>query len=277
MTTAAMPPSAFATSTSSFRASQSQQIAPPISYSDNPLTQLPAVDFNFEDLRKRMADFTVKFDAFIERGRKRVLEERNEFRARLGELNEEQRSANTQIVTLQSTLSTHSQVLAREQAEKNEMHAQISKLESHQAAQSAQRDRLKSAIAQTQRQIDAKLQAQREYAAKMDGQSRLNGPELSFWETYLGCRIEGSGDENKVRIVFVFPPAKGSGGNSGDEREGLFELLVPDTGRGRYDVSYTKPRLESVKVAKVVDRLNATREIGTLLKGMRGLFVEALK
>ncbi|KIY00970.1 uncharacterized protein Z520_03636 [Fonsecaea multimorphosa CBS 102226] len=274
--TTAMPSSAFATSTSSFRASQSQ-MATPMSYSDNPLTQLPAVDFNFEDLRKRMADFTIKFDAFIERGRKRVLEERNEFRARLGELNEEQRSASTQIVTLQSTLSTQSQVLAREQAEKNEMHAQISKLESHQAAQSAQRDRLRSAIAQTQRQIDAKVQAQREYAAKMEGQSRLNGPELSFWETYLGCRIEGSGDENKVRIVFVFPLTKGSGGNGGEEREGLFELLVPDTGHGRYDVVYTKPRLESAKVAKVVDRLNATREIGTLLKGMRGLFGDALK
>ena len=57
-----------------------------MSYSDSPLTQLPSVDFNFDDLRKRMAEFTVKFDAFIERGRKRVLEERNEFRARLGEL-----------------------------------------------------------------------------------------------------------------------------------------------------------------------------------------------
>ena len=57
-----------------------------MSYSDSPLTQLPSIDFNFDDLRKRMADFTVKFDAFIERGRKRVLEERNEFRARLGEL-----------------------------------------------------------------------------------------------------------------------------------------------------------------------------------------------
>jgi len=57
-----------------------------LSYSDNPLTQLPTVDFNFDDLRRRMADFTVKFDAFIERGRKRVLEERNEFRGRLGEL-----------------------------------------------------------------------------------------------------------------------------------------------------------------------------------------------
>jgi hypothetical protein len=52
----------------------------------NPLTQLPNVDFNFDELRQRMSAFTLKFDAFIERGRKRVLEERNEFRERLGEL-----------------------------------------------------------------------------------------------------------------------------------------------------------------------------------------------
>lgn len=156
------------------------------------------------------------------------------------------------------------------------MHASISKLESHGAAQLAQRDRLKSAIAQTQRQIDAKLAAQREYAAKMDGQSRLNGPELNFWEMYLGCRIEGSGDENKVRIVFVFPPSKTSG-VSGEEREAVFELLVPMSSRGRYEVTYMKPKLDSAKVEKVVERLNSTREIGTVLKGMRGLFVEVMK
>ncbi|KIW09849.1 hypothetical protein PV08_11950 [Exophiala spinifera] len=247
-----------------------------MSYSDNPLTQLPAVDFNFDDLRKRMADFTLKFDAFIEQGRKRVLQERNEFRARLGELNEEQRSKSTQIATLQSSLSNHSNVLAREQAEKNEMHAQISQLESHQATQAATCDRLRSAIAQTQRQIDIKLQAQREYAEKMDGQSRLNGPELNFWETYLGCRIEGSGDESRVRIVFMFPPLKGGGPNN-DEREATFELQVPATGSGRYEVVYMKPKLDAVKVEKVVDRLNSTREIGTLLKGMRGLFVDEMK
>jgi hypothetical protein len=74
----------FSTSTSSFLASQNGPKSP--SYSDNPLTQLPRVDFNFEDLRQRMNAFTVKFDAFIEKGRKRVLEERNEFRGRLGEL-----------------------------------------------------------------------------------------------------------------------------------------------------------------------------------------------
>ena len=81
----AIAPSAFSASTSSFRASQSQT-ATTCSYSDHPATQLPSVDFNFEDLRQRMAAFTVKFDAFIERGRKRVLEERNEFRGRLGEI-----------------------------------------------------------------------------------------------------------------------------------------------------------------------------------------------
>jgi kinetochore protein Spc25, fungi type len=156
------------------------------------------------------------------------------------------------------------------------MHAQISKLESHATQQSAQRDRLKSAIAQTQRQIDAKIQAQREYAAKQDGQSRLNAPELNFWETYLGCRIEGSGDENKVRIVFEFPPSKSSG-SGGEDREATFELQVPMTGHGKYEVTYTKPKLELANIERVVDRLNATREIGTVLKGMRALFVEAMK
>lgn len=73
----------------SFRTSQSahHQNTATFSYADSPLTQLPNVDFQFDDLRRRMADFTTKFDAYIERGRKQVLAERNEFRARLSELN----------------------------------------------------------------------------------------------------------------------------------------------------------------------------------------------
>jgi hypothetical protein len=47
---------------------------------------LPSVNFGFEDLRDRMAKFTVKFDAFIERERKRVLDERNQFRMNIAEL-----------------------------------------------------------------------------------------------------------------------------------------------------------------------------------------------
>ena len=101
-TTLAAPPSSFSTTTttasssipssSSLRASYSSAPAPlptpsPSYSSDSALTQLPRVDLNFEDLRQRMSAFTAKFDAFIEKGRKRVLEERNSFRGRLGELN----------------------------------------------------------------------------------------------------------------------------------------------------------------------------------------------
>lgn len=47
---------------------------------------LPDINFGFDDLRDRMAKFTARFDAFIEHGRKRVLEERNQFRMNVAEL-----------------------------------------------------------------------------------------------------------------------------------------------------------------------------------------------
>jgi kinetochore protein Spc25 len=47
---------------------------------------LPEVNFNFERLRDRMNTFTVRFNAFIERERKRVLDERNQFRMNVTEL-----------------------------------------------------------------------------------------------------------------------------------------------------------------------------------------------
>ena len=48
--------------------------------------QLPNINFGFDELRERMAKFTTKFDAYIEQGRKRVLEERNQFRMDVAEL-----------------------------------------------------------------------------------------------------------------------------------------------------------------------------------------------
>lgn len=61
---------------------------PPLASADAPsmADSLPSINFGFEDLRNRMAQFTVKFDAFIERGRKQVLEERNQFHINLAEL-----------------------------------------------------------------------------------------------------------------------------------------------------------------------------------------------
>jgi len=67
---------------SSFSGSQAQYGANTVSMADT----LPSVDFSFSDLRERMAQFTVRFDEFIERGRKRVLEERNAFRMSVAEI-----------------------------------------------------------------------------------------------------------------------------------------------------------------------------------------------
>lgn len=47
---------------------------------------LPSINFGFDDLRDRMARFTARFDDFIEKGRKRVLEERNQFAVTVAEL-----------------------------------------------------------------------------------------------------------------------------------------------------------------------------------------------
>lgn len=40
---------------------------------------LPSIDFGFETLKERMAQFTKRFDGFIENGRRSLLEEKNEF------------------------------------------------------------------------------------------------------------------------------------------------------------------------------------------------------
>lgn len=150
------------------------------------------------------------------------------------------------------------------------MQSHISRLESHASSQRAQRDKLHHAIASTQRQIDAKVAAQRDYAARMEKQSELNGPELAFWETYLGTRIEGAATRasSGLRIIFRLSWV----GSQKEEREATFELHVPETGSGGYEVVHTRPRLDAEDVARVVRRLNETRDIAVLLKGMRGLF-----
>lgn len=40
---------------------------------------LPQINFGFDELKDHMARFTLNFEGFIEKGRKHILEERNEF------------------------------------------------------------------------------------------------------------------------------------------------------------------------------------------------------
>lgn len=158
------------------------------------------------------------------------------------------------------------------------MNSAIRSLEATHASHCKTRDRLRSQVTQTQRQIDAKLEAQREYNAKLESQSRLNGPELAFWETYLGARLEGAGALDRIKVVFTLEGGR-KGGKSGgsQDQEVWFEL---DLSRRDYEVRAIGGAVEvrdMGRVGQVVDRLNETRDIGQFLAGMRALFLDEMK
>jgi kinetochore protein Spc25 len=181
---------------------------------------------------------------------------------------EDQRMKKRDIEILSQKSSTHQQTLAKEAAETNEMQEMIASLSAQRDAQLVTRDNLKQQIAETQKQIDAKLAAQRAHAQHLDSQARFNIPELDFWTSTLCMNLEGAGLNDRLKFVFTHIDDRDW------TREAWFEL---DTGRREYEIHYCKPKLEKEQIERCLDRLNETRDIRVLLKGMRDLFVEAMK
>lgn len=172
------------------------------------------------------------------------------------------------IEILQLKTSTYQQTMTKEAAETREMQAAIAALTAQRDKQAATRDALRAQLEATQREIDARVAAQRAHQAQLEAQARFNVPELDFWVTNLCLRIEGAGAEDRLKFVYTHVDEKNW------EREAWFELC---TGSRDYDVKHCRPKLEREKVERVVDRVNETRELAVLLKGMRELFVEAMK
>ncbi|CAP70835.1 uncharacterized protein PODANS_3_8940 [Podospora anserina S mat+] len=241
---------------------------PPPSTTTNLADSLPQINFDFDSLRDRMSKFTLKFDSFIESGRKRVLSERNQFRLNVAELQEDHRMKKKDIEILQLKTSSYQQTIAKEAAETREMQQAIASLTAQRDRQLAQRDSLRQQIEAAQREIEERLQKQREHQKKLEAQARYNVPELDFWVTNLCLRIEGAGKEDRLKFVYTHVDEKDW------EREAWFELAM---GGREYDVKHCRPKLEKDKVERVLDRVNETRELVGLLKGMRELFVEAMK
>jgi len=163
--------------------------------------------------------------------------------------------------------STHQQTLAKEAAETNEMQSAIASLSAQRDTHLAARETLKQQIAETQKSIDARLAAQRAHAQHLDSQSRFNIPELDFWTSNLSLAIEGAGQNDRLKFTFTHIDDRDW------TREALFEL---DTSKREYEIHYCKPKLERENVDRVVEKLNETRELRVLLKGMRELFAEVM-
>lgn len=172
------------------------------------------------------------------------------------------------IEIAQVKTSTHQQTIEKEEAERREMEMAVSSLASQRDDHIATRDNLKLQITQTQAEIELRLKAQREHAKRQEAQSRYNVPELDFWITNLCLRIEGAGQDDRLKFIYTHIDEKNW------EREAWFELV---TSSRDYDVKHCRPKLERDSVEKVLDRVNETRELVVLLKGMRELFAEAMK
>ncbi|KAL8697966.1 MAG: hypothetical protein Q9224_002069 [Gallowayella concinna] len=229
---------------------------------------LPSINFGFDDLRDRMARFTERFDAFIAKGRKQVLEERNRFRINVAELQEDQRLKTREIETLAHKSSSHAQAVDKEAAETAELHAAIASISQQRDARAQHRDRIKSEIVTIRKQIAQRLSAQQQYAKAIDEQAQHNVPELDFWQTYLCMRIEGTGTVDRVKFAFTHVDEKNW------EREACFEL---DMEKRDYRVVSIKPKVETEQVERCVERLNDSRDLGQFLKGMRDLLTAAVK
>ncbi|KAF2102849.1 kinetochore protein Spc25 [Rhizodiscina lignyota] len=249
-------------STSAIHAPFSSATAPSMADS------LPNINFGFKELRDRMDSFTFRFDQFIERGRKRVLEEGNQFRINVAELQKDQhmRKRNIEIMTLKT--ATYAQTVAKESQETAEMHSAINNLTSQRDDRLAQRDALKQQIAEVQKDIAARRSAQQSHQRYLNQQSRFNMPELDFWQDYLCMRIEGAGAVDRLKFVFTHVC------EADWEKEAWFEL---GTGSRDYQIFRCSPKLERRELEQLLDKLNEGRDLTPFLKGIRALFVQALK
>lgn len=273
---------------SSFEPSLSTSgMRPPLTSAHAPsmADSLPNINFGFEDLRNRMAQFTAKFDAFIERGRKQVLEERNQFRINLAELqgmctiysswdngliqakeDQRMRQRDIEIVNLKS--QTHEQTLQKEAAEADEMHAAISSIAMERDSRLTKRDRVKHQITETQKAINQRIEAQKSHSRTLDAQARLNTPELEFWQEYLCLRIEGAGRDDRLKFIYSHMLEKDW------EAEAWFEL---GTASRDYEVFHTRPKVDQDALDRELDTLNEDRDFGAFLKRMRRLLLKTMK
>lgn len=225
----------------------------------------PQIDFGFDDLRNTMSTFTKRFNDYIERGRRQLLNERNAHRMHLSSLAEQTSHAEEQTRRLRERMSAHEEGVRGQSLETEVMHAEIREL-------SATRDRRKEEVQglqvrmrDVQRAVAGAKKAGKEKREWLEGQRERDVAELRFWEEVLGVRIEGTGSEDVARFVFMFERKR---------REASFELGMGDG----YEIRECRPGMESRReeMNELARGMETNEDLGTLLKGMRTLFLEVI-
>lgn len=148
------------------------------------------------------------------------------------------------------------------------MQQAISHLKAQREDHQSHRDDLKAQISDVQKAIQVRRHAQQQHQRQLDNQARHNPPELHFWESHLCMRIEGSEDADRLRFTYTHVDERDW------DKECSFDL---DMAGRQYAVLSTEPRLENDAVDAVLETLIETRDLSAFLKGMRCLFVDAIR
>jgi len=172
------------------------------------------------------------------------------------------------IEILAQKSSHHAASLSSQAAETTEMQSAIAAITQQRDAHAQHRDRLRSEIAGYNKQIAQRKASQVQHAKELEAQSRLNTPELDFWETNLGLRIEGAGQNDRLQFVFMNLDERDW------EKEAWFEL---DTAKRDYSVVSCRPKLDEGEVEACLERLNESRDLGTFMRAMREVCLKAMR
>ena len=161
------------------------------------------------------------------------------------------------------------------------MHSAITNLTHTRDANASHASDLRRKLASTKSSIADKRRQLKDRDSYLQYQAGFNGPECRFWEEGLGLKIQGTGREDRVRFSFVF--GRGSGNRSSSETESWFELDMTGSGAAGgkgYEVVRARPNLDD---AGMTDRVDAcvremcdSQDLGSFLKGMRQIFLDAI-
>ncbi|KAF8544095.1 chromosome segregation protein Spc25-domain-containing protein [Trichophaea hybrida] len=224
---------------------------------------LPSIDFGFETLRERMSQFTKRFDAFIENGRKSLLEEKNEFAKNMSEDKDRQRGLKTELEYYQAKELEIKEQEAKEKEEVTEAENAIAVMEHKKRMKDDHKESLLAQIEETKLAIEKKRAIRAAERQALALQQTRNKPELEFWEDHLGMKIEGAGVADQLKIIYTHLVDP--------DWNKEFWFVVSMMSRD-YEVIKCRPKLDPDEVTRVVDKLNETREFSPFLKDMRQLF-----
>lgn len=224
---------------------------------------LDSLTANFSELRERMQSFQVKFDGYIEQGRARVLQERNDFARNIAGERERQKELTKQIEEVARKQQETAAAVEKEREEADENERAIRELEQRKGNMQTYHSELDEQIQQLRRGLQQKSAAQAKERNAVIMQRAKGGPELSFWQENLCMTIDGFGVKDEIGFTFS---------HLLQENEEKKFRIVLDLASREYKVISTQPKLPTEALDEALNRLNGTRNLTLFLQEVRALF-----